>query len=230
MRAAPVSTTVDRRTRAPHYPVNLELRDQPVLVVGAGAVAARKVAGLLEAGATVTVVAPHAVDELRDNPSVRWHERPYQRGEAASYRVVVTATGDPEVNAQVARDAKATGVPVNSADDPDNCTFTLPAVVRMGDIQITVSTAGRSPAFAAWLKSRVEAVLDESYVDVVDLLAEARDALRDQGVPTEVPGWRRALDSGLPELVAQGRIDEARALLRAQLALDGTVVPNGGVA
>jgi precorrin-2 dehydrogenase / sirohydrochlorin ferrochelatase len=221
MRSPPVSVTVDRRTRAPHYPVNLELRDEPVLVVGGGAVAERKVRGLLDAGATVTVVAPVAVAGLRDDPAVRWHRREYQRGEAASYRVVISATGIDAVDEQVARDARATGVPVNSADDPANCTFTLPAVTRLGDIQITVSTAGRSPAFAGWLKDRVEALLDESLIDVLDLLAEVRGDLHDAGVSTESPAWRRALDSGLPELVAQGRVDEARTLLRAQLALDG---------
>lgn len=225
-----MSTSVDRRTRASHYPVNLELRDQPVLVVGGGRVAARKVAGLLDAGANVTVVALDAVEELRDNAAVRWHQRAYQRGEAASYRVVVTATGVVEVDSQVARDAKATGVPVNSADDPDNCSFTLPAVARLGDIQIAVSTTGRSPAFAAWLKQRVEETLLDSYVDLLDLLAETRDELRANGVSTELPAWQRALDSGLPQLVEQGRIDEARVLLHAQLALDGIAVERGGAA
>ena len=216
-----MTAAVERRTRPPLYPVNLELRDQPVLVVGGGAVAARKVTGLLDAHAIVTVVAPHAVAELRDHPSLRWHQREYQRGEAASYRVVITATGVPEVDAQVARDARATGVPVNSADDPVNCSFTLPAIVRKGDIQVTVSTAGRSPALAAYLKERIDALLDDSLVEVLELLAEAREKLQAEGVPTEVPGWRRALTSGLPELVAQGRLDDARALLQAQLALDG---------
>lgn len=216
-----MSTAVDRRTRAPHYPVNLELRDQPVLVVGGGPVAARKVAGLLDAQAIVTVVAPAAVAELRDHAQVRWHEREYQRGEAASYRIVITATGRPEIDAQVARDAQATGVPVNSADDPVNCTFTLPAIVRKGDIQVTVSTAGRSPALAQWLKERIDALLDDSWVEVLELLAETRDEMRTQGVSTEQPGWRRALASGVPELVAQGCVDEARVLLRAQLDLGG---------
>ncbi len=213
--------TVDHRTRAPQYPVNLELREQPVLVVGGGHTAARKVGALIEAGAHVTLVSPIIIDVLRDNPGVRWHQREYQRGEAASYRAVITTTGLPEVDGQVARDAKATGVPVNSADDPDNCTFTLPAVVRLGDIQVTVSTAGRSPAFAGWLKARIEAMLDDSLADVLDLLAEVRDDLHEQGRSTESPAWRRALDSGLPELVAQGRVDDARALLAAQLAFDG---------
>ncbi len=118
MRVAPVS-----------YPVNLDLTGQRVLVVGAGAVAARKVAGALAAGAVVTVVAPDAVAELAEHPDVRWHRRDYRRGEAASYRLVFTATDNAAVNAQVARDCRAANVFVNSADDPANCTFTLPSVV-----------------------------------------------------------------------------------------------------
>ncbi len=222
-----MSTSVERRTRAPHFPVNLELRDQPVLVVGGGPVAARKIASLVESGAVVTVVAPVIVESLRSNPQVRWHEREYQRGEAASYRVVITATGIVEVDTQVARDAMATGVPVNSADDPANCSFTLPAVVRKGDVQIAISTAGRSPALASWLKAKLDALFDDSLVDLLDLLADTRDELRANGIATEVPGWRRALDAGLADLVAEGRTDDARALLHTELARDGITIEGG---
>jgi siroheme synthase-like protein len=209
-----------RRTRAPQYPINLELVDVPVLVVGGGHVAARKVAGLLDSGAAVTVVAPMAVPAIGDDPRIRWHEREYRRGEVASYRLAVTATGITEIDAQVAKDARATGVPVNAADDPDNCTFTLPAIVRRGDVQVTVSTGGRSPALASWLRARIEASHDDAVLDLLELLAEERDAMQRAGIPTEAPGWRRALDSGLAQLVKDGRVDEARQLLRNQLSLD----------
>lgn len=206
-----------RRTRLPQYAVNLELVDAPCLVVGGGDVAARKVNGLLECGAVVTVVAPYVVPSLRDNPRVRWHQREYRRGEVASYRLAVTATGVTKVDAQVSRDARAAGVPINAADDPDNCTFTLPAIARAGDLQVTVSTAGRSPALAAWLRSRIEASLDDALLDLLDLLAGTRADLQDAGVSTELAGWRRALDNGLFDLVKAGRIDEARASLIAEL-------------
>jgi siroheme synthase-like protein len=221
MRAAPVSAdTAARATRPPQYPVNLELVDVPCLVVGAGVVAARRVSGLLECGAAITVVAPAAVPELRDDPRVRWHRREYRRGEVASYRVAVAATGVGAVDEQVARDARAAGVPVNTPDDPANCTFTRPAVARRGDLQVTVSTAGRSPALASWLRGRIEAALDDALLDLLDLLAGVRGELHEAGLPTELAGWRRALDGGLPELVRDGWLDEARALLRAQLGLD----------
>jgi precorrin-2 dehydrogenase/sirohydrochlorin ferrochelatase len=209
-----------RRTRPPQYPVNLDLVDVPCLVVGAGPIALRKVQALVECGAVVTVVAPDALPALRDDPQVRWHAREYRRGEVASYRLAVAATGDDDVDAQVSHDARAAGVPVNVADGPEECTFTLPAVVRRGDVQITVSTGGRSPALTAWLRTRIEAAIDDVLLDLLDVLAEARADLRDAGISTELPGWRRALDSGLPELVRAGRLDDARALLRAQLELD----------
>lgn len=228
-------------THPPLYPVNLDLFGEPALVVGGGHVAARKVNGLLEAGAVVTVVAPRLVDALvdltRDEPALRWFPRPYRRGEAASYRVVVTTTGDRDVDSQVVRDARATGIPVNSADDPANCSFTLPAIVRAGDIQVTVSTAGRSPAMASWLRDRFAGSLDAPMVDALALIASVRSDLRASGISTEVAGWRRALDSGLVDLVAEGHLEQAEALLVAELQRDGLRVgahpddpgPEGGL-
>ena len=201
------------------FPVNLSLAEKPVLVVGGGPVAARKAAGLVRAQARVTVVAPRAVDEIADDPDVRWQRRPYRRGEAASYRLVVTATDDPAVNAQVHHDAEAANVFVNSADDPANCTFTLPAVVRRGDVQIAVSTNGRSPAMARWLRRRLDRDLGSGYSALLDLLAEVRAEAKTVHGTSEVPGWDDALDDGLLDLVRAGRTAEARARLRHCLGL-----------
>lgn len=201
------------------FPVNLELTGQRVLVVGGGPVAARKVAGLLAAGAVVTVVAPDAVAELRDGADVRWHQREYRRGEAASYRLVMTATSDAAVNAQVARDCRAANVFVNSADDPSNCTFTLPSVVRRGHLQVAVSTEGRSPTFARWLRERFESEITDVHGRVVDLLGEVRSEARARFGTSELPGWADALDDDLIALVAAGDDDAARDRVRAALGL-----------
>jgi siroheme synthase-like protein len=197
----------------PQYPINLRLNGVQCLVVGGGEVAARKARGLLECGAYVTVVSPTIVDELRSDARVRWHQREYRRGEVASYRVAITATGQPDVDGQVYEDAKATGIPINAADDPAHCTFTLPAVLRRGDLQITISTNGRSPAFATWLKKTLATQITADALDTFDLVGEVRRELRRAGRPTEHPGWQRAFDDGLVDLVAKGELGEARALL-----------------
>jgi precorrin-2 dehydrogenase/sirohydrochlorin ferrochelatase len=203
------------------YPVALDLAGRRVLVVGGGPVAARKVAGLLRAGAAVTVVAPEAVPEIGEDPDVRWHRRHYRRGEVASYRLAITATGDPDVNRQVARDGEAANVFVNSADDPANCAFTLPAVVQRGDLQVAISTNGRSPAFAAWARRRVELVITAVHAAALDVLAEVRDELRTITGSSETPDWEHAIDDELFELVAAGDLDQARSKLRGALGLEG---------
>ena len=201
------------------YPVNLCLSGQRVLVVGGGPVAARKVEALLRAGAHVTVVAPAAIGAIAEHPDVAWLPRGYRRGEAGSYRLVVTATSDPAVNSLVARDCAAANVFVNSADDPANCTFTLPSVARRGDLQVAVSTAGRSPALARWLRERIEREIDSGYATLLELLAETRKEAKAAFKTSEVPGWEAALDSGLLELVRVGRTVEAKSLLRRHLGL-----------
>ncbi|MEE2958725.1 MAG: bifunctional precorrin-2 dehydrogenase/sirohydrochlorin ferrochelatase [Actinomycetota bacterium] len=203
------------------YPVNLDLTGHRALVVGGGTVAARKVDGLLAAGADVTVVAPEAVDEIADDHRVRWHQRPYRRGEVASYRLAISATGDPAVDGQVYWDAEAADVWLNSADDPQHCSSTLPAVTSRGDLQVTVSTNGRSPAVAAWLRRTIDAAVGPEHATVVALAAEVRAELRAATGTSESPGWVDALDDDLVDLVRVGDLEAARHRLRSAVGLTG---------
>jgi precorrin-2 dehydrogenase / sirohydrochlorin ferrochelatase len=199
------------------YPVNLVLTGRPVLVVGGGRIALRKVEGLLAAGANVTVVAPRVDDDVRALP-VRVVEDRYDRRHLEGMRLVVTATDDPAVNAAVFADADAAGIWVNSADDPANCTFTLPAVVRRGPLMVTVSTGGSSPAVASWLRARFEDELGPEYEQLVALLSEERNRVRAEGRSTEDLDWGTALRSDMLDLIREGRIEEARTRLRACLS------------
>ena len=199
------------------YPVNLDLTGRRVLVVGGGPVAARKVQGLLAAGAEVTVVAPVALQEIADDHRVRWH-----RGEVASYRLAVTATGDPAVDGQVFWDAEAADVWLNSADDPEHCSFTLPAVTTLDDLQVTVSTNGRSPAVAAWLRRAIDETVGPEHATVVSLAAEVRSELRSVTGTSESPDWANALDDALVDLVRSGDLEGARQYLRSALGLTGS--------
>ncbi|HEX6422799.1 MAG TPA: bifunctional precorrin-2 dehydrogenase/sirohydrochlorin ferrochelatase [Acidimicrobiales bacterium] len=205
----------------PLYPVNLVVAGRPCLVVGGGRVAVTKVRGLVEAGARVTVVAPDVdarIDEMAAGGEVTVERRAYRPGEVRSHRFVVAATGDPTVNQQVYDDGEAAGVWVNSADDPDRCSAILPARVRQGRLTVTVSTGGHSPAVAAWVREQLAEQLGPEYDQLIELLAEARNEVQTRGVGTEQLDWRRALDSGILDLVRAGRLEDAKERLRACLS------------
>lgn len=201
------------------YPIQLLVKGRRTLVVGAGNVALRKIRGLLRAGAEVTVIAPRVQAEIACLP-VDIFERPYVEGEAGDYQLVITCTDDPHINRQVFRDAEAKGVWVNSADDPVNCSFILPAVARQGDLTVTVSTNGQSPAMAMWLRRKFEAEFDERYDRLMDLLVEVRAEARYVFGTSEVPGWNEALDDDVFDLVVSGKIVAARHKLHTRLGLD----------
>jgi precorrin-2 dehydrogenase / sirohydrochlorin ferrochelatase len=183
------------------YPVNLDLRGRPVLVVGGGRVALRKVDGLLTAGARVTVVAPSVRPEMRGRPVVV-RTRRYRTADLDGVRLVVTATDDHAVNQRVHDDAEARGIWVNAADDPERCTFTLPAVVRRGAVQVTVSTGGASPALAAGLRRRLEAELGPELAELAEALAERRAAVHAAGRSTEDVDWTPVIEAELRRLSA----------------------------
>jgi siroheme synthase-like protein len=201
---------------APLYPVNLVVSGRPCLVVGGGRVALQKVQGLAEAGADVTVVAPDVEPGIEALATVE--RRPYRRGDAARYRLVVAATGDPLVNQQVYDDAEAAGVWVNSADDPERCSVTLPAQLRRGRLTVTVSTAGHSPAVASWLRDRLAGELGPEYDQLIGLLGEVRTEIRAAGRSTEGLDWRGALDSGILDLIRAGRLEDAKERVSACLS------------
>lgn len=195
------------------YPVTLRVEGRRCLVVGGGEVALDKVRALVAAGALVTVVAPDAVAALRDLPGVTIVQRAYRADDLEGCRLVIAATGDPDVNRQVFADGEANGIWVNAVDDPRHCSFTMPAVVRRGALSVAISTDGRSPAVASWLRRRLEDELDPAYAELLELLATEREALRSSGVSTEGLPWQGALEAGLLDLVREGRVEDARALL-----------------
>jgi siroheme synthase-like protein len=200
----------------PLYPVNLVVAGRRCLVVGGGRVALQKVQGLADAGADVTVVAPDVEPAIE--PLATVERRPYRRGEVAGYRLAIAATGDPEVNQQVYDDGEAAGVWVNSADDPERCSVTLPAQLRRGRLTVTVSTAGHSPAVASWLRDRLGEELGPEYDALIGLLSEVRNEVRAEGRSTEGLDWRRALDSGILDLVRAGRLEDAKERVSACLS------------
>lgn len=203
------------------YPVNLLVAGRRCVVVGAGRIAARKIAALVDAGADVHVIAPDAVDEVRrahDEGRVTWHRRPFAPDDLDGAWLATAATSDPAVNAAVYEAAEAARVWVNAADDPAHCSFTLMSLVRRGDLVVTIGTGGRSPALATYLRQHVEAEMGPEYGVLLDLLSEAREELRAGGRSSEDADWQRALDSGMLDLIRRGRVAEAKEILRTCLS------------
>lgn len=203
---------------APLYPVNLRVDGRRCVVVGGGAVAAQKARELAVARADLLVVAPEVIDEVRAVPGLQIAERPYQTSDLDGCWLVITATDEPVVNRQVRLDADERGIWVNSADDLENCTFTLPARVRRGPLLVTVSTGGHSPAMATWLRRRFEEELGPEYEALLGILDDVRSSIRRAGQPTEGLDWQSALDSGMLELVREGRLAEAKERLETCLS------------
>jgi len=211
-----------------YYPVFLDLAGRCCLVVGGGKVAEGKVQGLLAANARVTLVAPHLTHELqRQVGDGRLHHREgeYDASDLEGTDLCFVATDDGAINARVAADARQRRIWVNAADDPPNCDFILPAVVRNGSVVLAASTGGASPALARRLREDLTAFLDEGYGPLSELLGTVREEVRAAGARIDPEAWQRAIDAKLRTLIAQGRIEDARNRLRRALGLEPSGPP-----
>jgi precorrin-2 dehydrogenase / sirohydrochlorin ferrochelatase len=159
------------------FPVFIKLEHRPCLVVGAGEIAKAKIASLLEAGARVLVVAPDAAAEVRTlaaSNRITWKRRKYQGSDLDGAFLVIAATSDGAVNHSVFAQARRRGILCNAVDDPPNCDFYFPAVVRRGDLQVAISTTGQSPAFAQKLRRALESAFDQHFGDWLGAIGQVR--------------------------------------------------------
>ena len=187
-------------------PIALTLANRRVLIVGGGAVAARKATACLEAGARVSVVAPDLIEGFV--APIQHIARKYESGDCINYDLIFAATDNKLVNAQVGEEARSNKIWCNIADDPDASDFHTQSVVRRGQIAIGVSTGRVSPVLARHLRERVEAVVGSEY-DALQTLA------REIEVPLEKRGdfWRALLQSDVLDLLRAENTQAARARL-----------------
>ncbi|WP_292302512.1 bifunctional precorrin-2 dehydrogenase/sirohydrochlorin ferrochelatase, partial [Megasphaera sp.] len=160
------------------------------------------------------------LQELAESHRLTWQPRTYQAGDESAFFLIICATDDEAVSHAVAAAAKAQGKLLNVCDVPDLCNFTLPSIVRQGDLQLTISTNGKAPALSRWLRKQLEQHFDERYGRWLTELA----AIRRQGqsvLPTSRDRqafWRQALTDDVMALVDNNEIDAASSLLRDRLA------------
>jgi precorrin-2 dehydrogenase/sirohydrochlorin ferrochelatase len=199
------------------YPIFLDLTDRLVVVVGAGKVARRKVQMLLEAGARILVIGPPTDERLIEwinQKKVENRPRPYQTGDLKGAAVAFAATDSSDVNREVRQEARERGIPVNVATDPDLCDFTVPSIVRRGELCIAISTGASAPRLARRIRGELEAQFGPEYESFLRILKEcrARVTRSDEDEETKRELFDRLLDSAILQLIGEGREEEAKKL------------------
>ena len=201
-----------------YYPVNLDVQKRPCLVVGGGAVGIRKVDTLCASGAVVTVVSPRLdprLVTLAASHTICIHKRTYRASDLDGMFLVIGATDDEALNQSIKNDADNAGILCNIADRPDACHFILPAIVHQGDLVITISTSGKSPAFAKKLRKDLEKKFGPEYGDFLKLMGAVRDRLLRQEHEPEAHKslFERLISGNLLDLIKQNRGQDIDALL-----------------
>jgi precorrin-2 dehydrogenase/sirohydrochlorin ferrochelatase len=180
-----------------YYPVYLNLKDKPVLIVGAGEVAFQKMAALLESEARVQVVAPealHEIEALANEGKLNWARRPYQSTDLEGAALVIAATDDPELQKRVAAEARARGIWVNVVDVTPLCDFIAPAIIARGDLQIAISTGGASPALARFIREKLEPQFGPEYAALTDALQRHRPDILKLPKPRRQAIWEAIIN------------------------------------
>jgi siroheme synthase-like protein len=207
------------------YPVFLNIRDRPALVVGGGAVAERKVVSLLETGAQVILVSPEATKALVEHSEagrIVWHRRRFDLSDLDGVCLVISATDDVAVQSVVASAASSRNIPVNTVDKPELCTFIVPSVLRRGGVTVAISTGGRSPSIAAALRTRIESVITDDVERATDLMGELRKEVHQRFPDSDQRKrvFERIIESGIIDWI--GEYDNAAALQRVRQIIDET--------
>ncbi len=197
------------------YPIFIKLDNQECVVFGGGRVAAHKVKTLLNYGAQVTVVSSDlspGLFELWESGKITCHYRKYRPGDVEGYRLVISATNDAAVNHQIFEEAHRRGVLINVVDNPSLCDFYVPSIVRRGDLQLAISTTGKSPALAREIRKMLENMFDDSYAKGLNIAGQIRDRLK-HDVPDENKRKQIIDEVVIPKILAgirNGSVDQVK--------------------
>jgi uroporphyrin-III C-methyltransferase/precorrin-2 dehydrogenase/sirohydrochlorin ferrochelatase len=205
------------------FPIFLDLENRDCLVVGGGKVAARKVALLLRAGASVQVIAPQlcaGLARLAGDKRIVHRAREFTDADIEGRVLVIAATDRQDVNRRVSELAKRANIPVNVVDQPELCSFIVPSVIDRSPVQVAVSTGGSSPVLARLLRARLESYVPAAYGRLARLVESFRDQVKQRFSSMEQRRqfWENALQGEVAELLFAGRDDTARQQLERQLA------------
>ncbi|HBQ27459.1 MAG TPA: siroheme synthase [Syntrophomonas sp.] len=197
------------------FPIFLSLSGKKCLVVGGGQVAERKIADLLECEANVNVISPTAGDLIRlwsNQGLINWQAREIIYSDLDNIFLAFVATNNMHTNQMVVNWCRERGIMVNAVDDPPNCDFYVPAVVRRNSLVVAISTEGKSPMFSRKLREQLEGIIGEEYGEFVDFLGEQRECIK-QAV-TDIKERKKIFealaDSDILDLLKAGERERAK--------------------
>jgi uroporphyrin-III C-methyltransferase/precorrin-2 dehydrogenase/sirohydrochlorin ferrochelatase len=204
-------------------PIFLSVNKKPVLVIGGGEVAARKVSLLLKAQAQIRVVAPElcaGLAALAEKGSVEHLNREFEEGDLEGCNLVFAATDDGAVNRRVSQLAEAQRLPVNVVDQPELCSFIVPSIIDRSPVVAAVSTGGASPVLARLIRTRLEALIPAAYGRLAELARRFRGQVKEKfSNPSDRRlFWEKVLRGGVAERVFSGHMEEADAAMERALA------------
>lgn len=218
------------KKKFPYYPIFIDVENHDVLIIGGGAVCARKAEAMMRYGARVTVIAPEVTEEITSwakKRRLRVRRKEYEAADLNGASIVIASTDDPRINERIARDCRRRKIPVNVVDVTHLCEFIVPAIVQQGSIQLAVSTGGKSPALARTLKEDLQKFIGPEYAELNDFLGKLRPAAK-KVLPTDADRKRffdGILAKGVLQMLREGRRKEAYATIARACQEAGVALP-----
>ena len=206
-----------------YFPVFLDLKSKRCVVIGGGAVAERKTANLLKAGADVILIAPTLTNSLtswRDAGQLTHVDRLFDDPDLNGAHLVIAATSDAEVNRRIAELANDQRIPINVADQPELCSFIVPSIIDRSPVVAAISTGGASPVLARLIRSRIESIIPAGYGRLASLCSRFRQRVKEtfSNPADRRIFWDQILEGGVAERIFSGHAEEANRLMEKALA------------
>lgn len=202
-----------------YYPIFLDIKNKPCIVIGGGQVAERKVLSLLDAGAKVCVISPEitpAIKKLASKKRVKLIQRAYKTADLKNSFLAYSATNNKTVNQKVFQEAEKQGVLLNIVDVPELCNFIVPSVVERGDLLLAISTSGKSPAMAKKIRQQLEKEFGREYAIFLKIMGIIRKSLLKKGMESDKNKriFEGLVDSRLIDLIRQNKKRKINSLLK----------------